>query len=129
MRTKIFGGFVCLVAAAFVGLPAFAADDEEPKFKTKQIMKVAFKGSKENPPLLKQVASGKGTAEDAKKLHGMLVALSKNKPKKGDAESWAKFTGALVKASQGVIDGDADAAKALSKAANCKACHSAHKPS
>ena len=130
MRTKIFGGLVCLVAAAFIGLPAIAADDDgdKPKFKTKQIMKVAFKGSKENPPLLKQVASGKGSAEDAKKLHEMLVALSKNKPKKGDAESWAKFTGPLVKASQGVVDGDADAGKALGKAANCKACHKAHKP-
>lgn len=126
MRAKIFGGLVCLAAAAFIGLPVIAADGDgdKPKLKTKQIMKEAFKGG-----LVKKVGSGKASAEDAKKLHGMITALSKNKPKKGDAESWKKLTDALVKASQAVVDGDKDAGKGLMKAANCKACHKVHKPS
>ena len=39
MRTKIFGGLACLVAAAFIGLPAFAADDDgdKPKFKCHKV--------------------------------------------------------------------------------------------
>ena len=124
MRTKIFGGLACLVAAAFIGLPAFAADDDgdKPKFKTKQIMKEAFKG-----PLLKKVASGEGSEEDAKKLNEMLIALSKNKPKKGDAESWKKFTDPLLKAGKAAVAGDENAGALLKKGANCKACHKSHK--
>jgi hypothetical protein len=126
MRTKIFGGLACLVAALFVGLPVFAADEDgdKPKFTTKQIMKQAFKG-----PLLKKVASGDGSEEDAKKLNEMLVALSKNKPEKGDAESWKKFTDPLLKAGKAAVDGVDDAGAMLKKAANCKECHKAHKGS
>ncbi|WP_145385348.1 hypothetical protein [Stieleria neptunia] len=126
MRAKIFGGLVCLVAVALVGLPAIAADDDsdKPKFKTKQVMKEAFKG-----PLLKKVAGGDGSAEDAKKLHAMLVALSKNEPPRGEEKSWKELTGALVKAGKAAVEGDADAGAMLKKAANCKACHSKHKPS
>lgn len=126
MRAKIFGGLVCLIAVALIGLPAIAADDDgdKPKFKTKQVMKEAFKG-----PLLKKVAGGDGSAEDAKKLHAMLVALSKNEPPRGEEESWKELTGALVKAGKAAVEGDADAGAMLKKSANCKACHSKHKPS
>jgi hypothetical protein len=107
----------------FVSLPLLAADDDaKPKYKIKDVMKKAMKG-----PLLKKVAGGNASDAEKKELHGMLVALGKNKPPKGDAESWKKLTDSLVKASQGVIDGDADAGAALKKAANCKACHSKHK--
>ena len=106
---------------ALVCLPA-QADDDGPKYKTKDIMKKAMKG-----PLLKKVAGGSASAEEKKTLHDMLVALGKNEPKKGEADSWKELTGKLVKASKGVIDGDDGAAAALKKAANCKACHSKHK--
>ena len=125
MRAKIFGGLACLVAAGFISLPVFAADeDDKPKFTTKQVMKEAFKG-----PLLKKVASGEGSAEDAAKLHEMLVALSKNEPPRGEAESWKELTGALVKAGKAAVDGDKEAGAMLKKGADCKACHSKHKPS
>ncbi|MCA9137112.1 MAG: hypothetical protein KDB00_10145 [Planctomycetales bacterium] len=131
MRTKIFGGLVCLVAVAFIGLPAFAADDDDskPKLTIKKVMGQAFKGK---DPLVKKVAGGGASAEEAKKLHEMLVALSKNESpradEEGNKESWKKMTAALVKASKGVVDGDEGAGEALSKAANCAACHKAHKP-
>ena len=123
MRTKMIGGLVCLVAALWVSTPAFSADDDsEPKYKTKVIMKEAFKGG-----LVKKVAGGTASEEEVKKVHEMLVALSKNEPKKGEAESWKKLTGALVKASKAVAEGDKDAGEQLMKAANCKACHKLHK--
>ena len=113
-----------LLAVCFVSAPVRADDDDDskPKYTTKQVMKAAMKG-----PLLKKVAKGEGTEEDKKKLHDMLVALSKNKPKKGDEESWKKLTTALVKASTAAVEGDPDAGKMLTAAANCKACHTPHK--
>ena len=120
-----------MVAVAFIGLPAFAADDDDskPKLTIKKVMGQAFKGK---DPLVKKVAGGGASAEEAKKLHEMLVALSKNESpradEEGNKESWKKMTAALVKASKGVVDGDEGAGEALSKAANCAACHKAHKP-
>ena len=118
----LFSG--ALVIGCLVALPALAAadDDSAAKYSTKDVMKKAFKG-----PLLKKVASGGASEAGKKELHGMLVALSKNKPKKGDAESWKKLTGALVKASEAAVKGDAKAGGMLRKAANCKACHNSHK--
>ena len=111
-----------LIMLCMVALPTIAADDDSAKYSTKDIMKKAFKG-----PLLKKVAGGGASDAEKKQLHSMLVALSKNKPKKGDAESWTKLTGALVKASEAAVKGDSNAGQALKKAANCKACHNNHK--
>ena len=108
---------------AVVNVPeTYADDDSAAKYSTKDVMKKAFKG-----PLLKKVAGGDASEAEKKELHQMLVALSKNKPKKGDAESWKKLTGALVKASEAAVKGDAKAGSMLKKAANCKACHYSHK--
>ncbi|QDT12420.1 hypothetical protein [Planctomycetes bacterium K23_9] len=116
----------CLLLGAIVSLPAMAADDDDkaPKFKTKQIMKKAFKG-----PLLKKVAGGEASDEEKKQLHEMLVALSKNKQPRGEDESWKTLTSALVKAGEAAVKGDEKAGAMLKKAANCKACHKEHKPS
>ncbi|MAI70739.1 MAG: hypothetical protein CMM01_07500 [Rhodopirellula sp.] len=112
-----------LVMVCLVAMPTRAADDDSAaKYSTKDVMKKAFKG-----PLLKKVAGGGASDAETKQLHGMLVALSKNKPKKGDAESWKKLTGALVKASEAAVKGDEKAGDMLKKAANCKACHNSHK--
>ncbi|MEL6109501.1 MAG: hypothetical protein AAFU85_26120 [Planctomycetota bacterium] len=126
MRKKITTALVCAIAFAFMGMPAMADDDDdkEPKYTIKQVMKGAFKG---RPALVKKVGGGDASEEEAKKLYEMLVALSKNTPKKGEKDNWKKLTGALVKASKGVVDGDADAGKMLLKAANCKTCHDSHK--
>ena len=124
MRKMSTMALACAIALAFVGMPALAADDDDkkPKYTIKQVMKECFKG-----PLMKKVGGGKASDAEKKKLHEMLVALSKNTPKKGEKESWDKLTAALIKASKGVAEGDADAGKALMKAGNCKACHSKHK--
>ena len=122
MPKKLIALLTGSLLVCFVSLPVIAADDDAPKFKTKQIMKKAMKG-----PLLKKVAGGDASDDEKKQLHDMLVALGKNSPPKGDADSWKTLTDALVKASQAAVDGDDGAGAALKKAANCKACHSKHK--
>ena len=115
VRTK---ALVMILAACGVLCLAFGAtaEDEKPKYTIKQVMKTAMKGG-----LLKKVASGKASEEEEKTLTEMLVALSKQEPPKGEAESWKKKTEALVKAAK---DPSHDG---LGKAANCGACHKAHK--
>ena len=112
-----------LLAACLVCLPATGADDDaEPKHKIKDVMKAALKG-----PLLKKVASGEASDDEKKQLHSMMVSLSKNKPPKGEDDSWKELTGALVKAANDAVEGTEGAAESLKKASNCKACHSKHK--
>ncbi len=125
MSTKI-----CLLIASVVLLlcvqavpVSWAADEAEPKYKIKDVMKHAMKG-----PLLKKVAGGEASDEEKKELHAMLVAMGKSKPPVGDDESWKKLTSALVKASESAVAGDAGAGEMLTKSANCKACHSVHQP-
>lgn len=123
MAKKLIALMAGSLLVCFVTLPVLAADDDDgPKYKTKEIMKKALKG-----PLLKKVAGGDASDDEKKQLHDMLVALSKNSPPKGEADSWKALTGALVKAGKAAVDGDEGAGAALKKASNCKACHSKHK--
>ena len=120
----LFSGIMVMVC--MIAVPTAAddtvADDTAAKYSTKDVMKKAFKGG-----LLKKVAGGTASDEEKKELQSMLVSLSKNKPKKGEADSWKKLTGALVKAGDGAVKGDPKAGDMLKKAANCKACHNSHK--
>lgn len=115
--------FACAFLSMSVGF-AWVDDDETPKYKTKQVMGKVFKG----PTALKaKIAKGTATDEEKKLALEMLEAMAKNKPKKGDAESWKKKTEALVKAAKQVVAGEEGGVKALNAASNCKSCHNAHK--
>ena len=98
------------------------ADDEKKPVPIKDVMKICMKGG-----LCKTVASGKATAEEKKKLVAMFEDLAKNKPPKGDEESWKKLTSALVEAAKACAEGKDGAGEALGKAANCAGCHKGHK--
>lgn len=118
---------VC-VPVLFVGAISLAPylralEDEKPKHTIKQVMEKAHKNK-----LLNKVAEGKGTKEDAAELLDLYKALGVNKPPKGEAEDWKKKTTELASAAQEVVDGKEGAAAKLQKAANCGACHEAHKP-
>ncbi|MCD0460997.1 hypothetical protein [Roseiconus lacunae] len=114
---------VAAFASLTVYMPVLAAEEsDEPKYTIKQVMKEAFKG-----PLVKKVVAGDASDEEVKKLHEMMVAMTKNTPKKGDEESWKKLTTALVKAAEAVKEDKEDGVAMLKKASNCKACHSEHK--
>ena len=117
-----------LVALVVVGSLALLwnlssrAEDEKKPVPIKEVMKTCMKGG-----LCKTVASGKATDEEKKKLVAMFEDLAKNKPPKGDEESWKKLTGALVEAAKACAEGKEGAGEALGKAANCAGCHKGHK--
>ena len=100
------------------------ADDAKPEYTIKQVMKMAHKDG-----LLKKVTGGDGSEADAEKLLALYKAMAENEPPKGSQADWNKKTGALVEAAQEVVDGKDGSLAALKKAANCAACHKAHKPS
>lgn len=124
MRKSILGVVACLFAVTAIGVPAFAADDEDkkPKYSIEDVMKKAFKG-----PLVKKVQKGEASKEEIKTLQEMLLSMSKQKPHKGEADSWKEKNDALIAAAKAVADGDKKGIEMLKKAANCKACHSKHK--
>ena len=78
--------------------------------------------------LYDRVVGGKGTPEEAKKLSELYQALPSLKPPKGDTKSWKEKATALAAAAKEVVDKKAGALEKLKAAANCKACHSIHKP-
>lgn len=109
-----------------------AAEDKVPDVST--IMKKSFGGK---TSLKSQIGSSlKGENwDDVKKLaaefkeHG--DALGKNKPNKGDADSWKKLTKKFADNTAALAEAaDKKDAKAVTAALgkfNCKECHDAHK--
>lgn len=124
MRTRsLTVGAMLALFVASVGLFATAQDDK-PKFTTKEVMKKAHDG---NPKLCAKVATGKASKEEKEELVVLYVALSKNKPAKGDAKSWEEKTKALVAAAKECVTDDKAGGPKLQKAVNCKGCHEVHK--
>ena len=117
-KWMFFCGTFLLTIATVTGI-ALAADDSEV---IKNVMKVAMKGG-----LLKSVASGNADAKQKQDLLVLFKDLSNAKPPKGSEKDWKKKTDALVDAAQHEVEGKAGAGAQLKKAANCKACHDAHK--
>jgi hypothetical protein len=97
-------------------------EKDKPKYSIKEVMLKAHKGG-----LLNKVAAGKGEKADAEKLLEFYIALAKNKPPEGDANSWKRFTMGLIMAAKVAVEGGPDAGKRLKGAANCTACHKLHK--
>ena len=106
-----------LTLLAIVGTSWLTARAEDkPKHTIKEVMKLALKG-----PLNKKVAEGMASDAEKKQLIELYESLAAATPKKGDAADWKTKTDALLEAAK------KDDGKALLKAANCKACHDAHK--
>lgn len=119
--TSLVAAFLTGIAAA----PALHAADAQPKYTIKEVMKALHKGD-EN--IGKKVTRGEGTAADFSKLLDYYSALPLNKPPRGEQSSWDAKTAVLVKAAKSLKAGEAGAVESYKTAANCKACHSAHKP-
>ena len=116
-----------LTLALVVGLTAGLTSGQEKEEKDPEAIKKAMeKGHKSG--LMKKVAQGEGSDAEKKELLTLYVAMSKIDPPQGDADEWKKRTTALVTAAKGVVEGKEGAGAALTKAANCAACHKAHKP-
>ncbi|MEE2990971.1 MAG: hypothetical protein VX715_10180 [Planctomycetota bacterium] len=97
------------------------AKEKAPAHTTKKVMTAVKEG------LLKQVLEETATAEQQQMLLDYVKALPANKPPKGDAASWKAKTQELIKATKAVVKGRSGAIERLTKASNCKACHTPHK--
>lgn len=121
---RLVGVVVLLLMVAMTAgiISAEDKDDVDPKA-IKKAMKTAMKDG-----LLKKVAKGEGSDEEKAELLALFVAMAKVDPPKGEHADWEKRNKALIEAAQAAVDGKDGAGEALTKASNCKDCHSAHKP-
>ncbi len=122
MRTLVAGACAVLTVCLLAGSQQ-AGEKGKAKYEISEVMQKAHKKG----GLLFRVSAGKGDKADAEKLLEMYTELAKNKPPRGDAQSWKRFTDGLVAAAKVAVKGGADAGAKLRKAANCMACHKAHK--
>ena len=106
-------------------IAATMGDAEEKPAKSKVTIKVAMKDIKGG--LHTKIIKGKATAEEKAKMLKYAKALPNLKPPKGSKASWQKLTAALLKATTTAVEGKEGGAEALTKAINCKACHTPHK--
>ena len=80
-----------------------------------------------------KIVSGNATGEEKAKFLELVDSLTGTKPPKGAQAAWDTRVAALTKASHALLDDavakPADPAKlaAFKAAADCKACHTAHK--
>ncbi len=113
MKRGLIAGAVAVFAVVLM-LDAQGGDEKPVSIKV--VMKKAMAGG-----LCKKVASGEASEAEKKQLIKLFTDLAANKCPKGDEDSWKEKTKALLAAAK-ADDGDA-----LKKAANCGACHKAHK--
>jgi cytochrome c2 len=121
---------ICAVALLAMGLTAFqsrAADPEETAIK--KFMKTYHKAPKSVDPVCKRAADGKASADELNNLIAGYSLMASSKPPKGDDASWKEKTGKLLGAAKSLQKGEPGAAASYKAAVDCKACHSAHKPS
>ena len=123
MRKLIVTTVVCGFVAGTAWALSPVAEDAKPKHAIKEVMADAHKSK-----LVNKVQDGQASKEEKEKLLGLYISLYENKPPKGDQASWNEKTGALVVAGAKVVLGQEGAADSLKAAANCAACHKAHKP-
>ena len=57
-----------------------------------------------------------------------IVTQLERKARAAEMASWKEKTAAMVKASRALKAGESGAAETYKAAANCKACHTAHRP-
>lgn len=123
MTTK--SRWVALSLVAILCTATFiAAAETTAKLTIADVMKQAHKKPKQ---LLKKVASGAATNAEKQQLVKLYKFLSQSKPPKGEASSWDAKTKLLLKAAEAAVKGQKDAGQQLARAANCMACHKAHK--
>jgi len=122
MHSRIIAAATVL-GLACMGLVVVAEEKKkEPKHAIKDVMREAHKSK-----LVDKVAGGGASKEEKQKLLGLYADLFDNKPPKGEEGSWAKKAGALVVGAARVLLEQEGGGDELKAAANCKACHEAHK--
>ncbi len=128
-NVKVFG--LAVLALGLLSGGAFRAADkdaEEPKYSVRDVMRQAHrKPDKNTPTLADKVITGKADKDEQAKLLELYVALTANKPAKGDADAWKERSAAITEAIKAVQSSKENAGVDLQKAMNCRACHMAHR--
>ena len=139
LARRLVACFTVGVLAVAFSVGSFAADDKKKDDKKNPTIKEIMKKvpGKEGMVAKTNAAAKVEKWEDAQKLAKQLAeygeALGKNKPKKGDNDSWEKhakgFSEAMTSISDGAEKKDKDAVNdAVAKfGKSCKACHDSHK--
>ena len=122
MIGKTLAVLIVFVLAGFSLVVVAEEKKKEPQHTIKQVMAEAHKSK-----LVDKVSGGAASKEEKQKLLGLYTDLWHNKPPKGDEASWTKKTGSLVVGAARVLLDHEGAGDELKSAANCKACHEAHK--
>lgn len=110
-----------LLAGSLVLGVSVRADDET----IEHVMKDGFKGKQS---IAAKIGKGEATDAEKKKMADLVAKLIGTKPPKGDAKDWTERVTKLDAAAKAVVAGKADAAELWKSAANCKSCHTDHKP-
>ena len=122
MIGRTLAALFVFVLAGFSLVVVAEEKKKEPKNAIKDVMREAHKSK-----LVDKVSGGAASKEEKQKLLGLYADLFDNKPPRGEEGSWAKKAGSLVVAAARVLLEQEGAGDDLKSAANCKACHEAHK--
>lgn len=115
-----------LLPVALILATSFAFAEEDNAIK--QAMKFAHKAPKGEKKLCEKIVDGTADEADVKKTLGLYKAMLDVKPPEGDQAAYKEKTAKLIAATEEVIAKKPDAGAHYKEAANCKACHSDHKP-
>lgn len=104
----------------------FAAGDANHEI----IEKVMKEGMKGDASLNAKLLAGTATADEVKTLTDLIHTMTGTKAPVGDQSNYDKKVAALVAGIDAIQSGNKspEALAAYKEAANCKACHTAHKP-
>jgi hypothetical protein len=119
--------------AIILSLPLTAAaeepDDLESREKIQRIeLAVHVRGRPAKNSLIQKAVEGRASAEELQELVRLYEELSRLRPGKGALEDWKKDTAEMLAAARSVQAGEALAHARLSRAVDCKQCHSKYKP-
>jgi cytochrome c5 len=112
---------ILVVMMVFAGL-VFAGEGHE---LLEKIMKDYHKGK---TSLVQKAVKGEASKQEIARLSEAYHQMAKMKPPVGEQADWDKRVAALIAATDELAAGKPGAGGALKEAANCKACHTAHKP-
>lgn len=139
IRASLFAALGLFAIALSYGAAASAGQDKKDKKEdpVPDISEIMLKGHKGTDAYIARIrTAAKGEKwEDAQKYAKTLAFfgenLGKNKPPKGDAESWAKLTKKYEETTKAVYKGTQDkdlkAVNAGLAGIDCKGCHTAHR--
>jgi hypothetical protein len=128
MVRHVFVAVLLFALVSFTGAEVRKANGKAEDNTIVEIMLKAHQpGRTARRALDQRVIDGRSSDEEKKKLLALYEALARSKPSKGSEKDWKKRTEALVQAARAVVKREEGAAKKLSKALDCKACHERHR--